>query len=91
MNGQHIRHCFLTNNFNRWYDIYHVKDKKELVFIKFFVCFFSVGKPIPVIKTENPTEVQIEEVHSTYVQALKELYEEYNPIYGDEKVKLVFE
>ena len=41
-----------------------------------FSCtFFSVGKPIPVIKTENPTEMQIEEVHRTYVQALKELYE----------------
>ena len=54
-----------------------------------FSCtFFSVGKPIPVIKTENPTEVQIEEVHSTYVQALKELYEEYNPIYRDPKIQL---
>jgi len=49
-----------------------------------------VGKPIPVNKTENPTEVQIEEVHSTYVQALKELYEEYNPIYGDPKIQLNF-
>ena len=48
------------------------------------MCFFSVGKPIPVIKTEN----QIEEVHSTYVQALKELYEEYNPIYRDPKIQL---
>ena len=54
------------------------------------MCFFSVGKPIPVNKTENPTEVQIEEVHSTYVQALKELYEEYNPIYGDPKIQLNF-
>ena len=52
------------------------------------MCFFSVGKPIPVIKTENPTEVQIEEVHSIYVQALKELYEEYNPIYRDPKIQL---
>ena len=73
MNGQHIRHCFLTMIW-RWYDIYHVKDKKELVFIKFFVCFFSVGKPISVIKTEASTENQIEEVHSIYVQALKELW-----------------
>ena len=54
----------------------------------FSCALFSVGKPLPVIKTENPTEVQIEEVHSIYVQALKELYEEYNPIYGDPKIQL---
>ena len=59
-------------------------DFKSLFFV------LSVGKPIPVIKTENPTEEQIEEVHSAYVQALKELYEEYNPIYGDPKIQLNF-
>ena len=60
--------------------------------MRFQIFFFvlSVGKPIPVIKTENPTEEQIEEVHSAYVQALKELYEEYNPIYGDPKIQLNF-
>ena len=68
-------------------DIYQVKDKK-LDFKKFFVCFFSVGKPIPVIKTENLTENWIEEVHFTYVHALKELYDEYNPIYRDPKIQL---
>ena len=53
------------------------------------MCFFSVGKPIPVIKTENPTENEIEEVvHCIYVQALKELYEEYNPNYRDPKIQL---
>ena len=37
----------------------------------------SVGKPISVLKTDQPTQEQIDSTHKAYVQALKELYEEY--------------
>ena len=43
-----------------------------------------------MLKTDQPTQEQIDSTHETYVQALKELYEEYNPIYGDPKVILNF-
>ena len=52
--------------------------------------YISVGKPISVVKTDQPTQEQIDSTHEAYVQALKELYEEYNPIYGDPKVILNF-
>ena len=50
----------------------------------------SVGKPISVLKTDQPTQEQIDSTHKAYVQALKELYEEYNPIYGDPSINLNF-
>ena len=52
--------------------------------------FISVGKPISVLKTDQPTQEQIDSTHKAYVQALKELYEEYNPIYGDPSINLNF-
>ncbi len=48
-----------------------------------------VGKPIEVAKVENPTSDDILGLHSKYIETLKELYEKYNPIYGDPSVKLV--
>jgi hypothetical protein len=30
-------------------------------------------------------------MHSQYVEAVKKLYDEYNPIYGDPKLRLVIE
>ena len=48
-----------------------------------------VGKPIPVERIEEPTSEDILGLHEKYVQALKDLYEEYNPKYGDRKIKLV--
>ena len=50
-----------------------------------------VGKPIPVEKIENPSNDQIECLHTKYVEELQNLYNEYNPIYGDINVKLVIE
>ena len=50
-----------------------------------------VGKPISVEKVENPTQEQIENLHAKYVEELEKLYEEYNPKYGNENVKLVIE
>ena len=52
--------------------------------------YIAVGKPISVPKTPQPTQEQIDSTHEAYVQALKELYEEYNPVYGDPKVPLHF-
>ena len=43
-----------------------------------------------MLKTDKPTQEQIDSTHKAYVQALKELYEEYNPIYGDPSINLNF-
>ena len=50
--------------------------------------YIAVGKPISVPKTPQPTQEQIDSTHEAYVQALKELYEEYNPNYRDPKIQL---
>ena len=52
--------------------------------------YISVGKPISVVKTDQPTQEQIDSTHEAYIQALEELYEEYKPIYGDPKIHLKF-
>ena len=39
----------------------------------------------------TPTSEQIEAMHAKYAEAVAQLYEEYNPIYGDPKLKLVIE
>ena len=50
-----------------------------------------VGKPVKVTKNENPTREEIEDMHATYVKELQNLYDKYNPIYGDVSVKLVID
>ncbi len=50
-----------------------------------------IGKPIRVEKIESPSREQIEAMHAKYVEALKELYETYNPIYGDKNISLIVE
>ena len=68
------------------------------------MCFFSFGllpyrKPINVVagapikinQISNPSTDDIEKTHENYMRELQKLYNKYNPIYGDEKVKLVFE
>ncbi len=47
-----------------------------------------VGEPIPVPKVEEPTSEDIVRLHDKYVEALKALYKEYNPKYGDPNVRL---
>jgi len=47
-----------------------------------------VGTPIHVTKTENPTVEEVEELHRQYMDALVDLYNKYNCIYGDENIKL---
>ena len=50
-----------------------------------------VGKPVKVNRIENPTREEIENMHATYVKELQNLYDKYNPIYGDVNVKLVID
>ncbi|XP_051010499.1 2-acylglycerol O-acyltransferase 1-like [Acomys russatus] len=51
----------------------------------------SVGRPIPVQQTLHPTPEQIEELHRTYLQELRTLFEEHKGKYGiPEHKTLVF-
>ena len=50
-----------------------------------------IGRPIVVDKTESPTKEDIESMHQKYIDELEKLYEKYNPIYGDQDVKLIIE
>ena len=55
----------------------------------FFV--FAVGRPIPVRQTLNPTSEQIEELHQTYMEELRKLFEEHKGKYGiPENETLIF-
>ena len=49
-----------------------------------------VGGPISTPKIENPSQKEIDELHAKYLAALRELYNKYNPVYGDPKVGLNF-
>lgn len=50
-----------------------------------------VGHPIPVRQTLNPTSEQIEELHQTYMDELKKLFEEHKGKYGIPKTEtLIF-
>ncbi|XP_051009977.1 2-acylglycerol O-acyltransferase 1-like [Acomys russatus] len=50
-----------------------------------------VGRPIPVQQTLHPTPEQIEELHRTYLQELRTLFEEHKGKYGiPEHKTLVF-
>lgn len=54
--------------------------------LEFLTCdvfsVFAVGHPIPVRQTLNPTSEQIEELHQTYMDELKKLFEEHKGKYG---------
>jgi len=50
-----------------------------------------VGAPIPVTQTDCPTTEEVDTLHAQYVQALKDLYTEHNPKYGEKGVELVVE
>ena len=47
-----------------------------------------IGKPIKVDRIESPSSQEIEDLQNKYCQAVRDLYEEYNPIYGDPKLTL---
>jgi len=40
-----------------------------------------VGSPIPVCKVANPSQEEIDKLHSRYIEDLKELYEKYKDKY----------
>ena len=40
-------------------------------------------------RVPDPTPEEVDRVHAEYLEALKALYEEYNPIYGNKGIKLV--
>ena len=67
---------------NKWSTIYYFAFPRKPINV-------VVGKPIPVPKIEEPSTEQIEEFHQKYVDALVQLYNEYNPIYGDPKISLI--
>ena len=46
---------------------------------------FSVGSPIPVEKVENPSEQQMNKLHSEYKEKLKELFEQHRDACGVQK------
>ena len=55
-----------------------------------------VGKPIKVEEYGippggcQPTQEQIDTVHEAYLSALRDIYDEYNPIYGQKGIPLQF-
>lgn len=40
-----------------------------------FLFMLSVGRPIDLQKTENPTQEEVDELHSKFVQQLVDLFE----------------
>jgi len=50
-----------------------------------------IGSPITVTQTDCPTPEQVDSLHGEYVAALKDLYTEYNPKYGEPGVQLIVE
>ena len=50
-----------------------------------------IGSPIKVKQVSSPSDDDIDRLHATYVEALKKLYEDHNPIYGNKDVKLLIE
>lgn len=49
-----------------------------------------VGGPIPTAKVDEPSQEEIDALHAKYLEALRDLYDQYNPLYGDPKVELNF-
>lgn len=55
------------------------------------VLCFSVGRPIPVRRTPHPTQEQTDQLHQTYMEELKKLFDEHKGKYGiPEHKTLVF-
>lgn len=58
----------------------------------FLSYLFAVGSPIAVKQSSNPTAEEIEQLHQTYLQELKTLFEEHKGKYGiPQHETLVFE
>nr|ACO11005.1 2-acylglycerol O-acyltransferase 1 [Caligus rogercresseyi] len=48
-----------------------------------------VGKPLDIPKVDNPSRELIEATHLRFIQSIQDLYNEYNPLYGDPKMNLI--
>ena len=63
---------------------------------KYLFLILLVGKPINAEEFGippggcQPTDEQVDRVHAAYLQALRDLYDEYNPIYGRKNTPLVY-
>ena len=55
---------------------------------EFIVLENIIGEKFMIL-CKNIHPWQIEELHSTYITALKKLYKDYNQVYGDPNVELV--
>jgi len=53
--------------------------------------YVVVGEPIVVEKKPEPSQRDIDKLHSLYVKKIRKLYQKYNPIYGNKSMKLVIE
>ena len=50
-----------------------------------------MGKPIEVVKSENPTQEEIDDLHEKYVNGLVEVFEDNKAKFGlDESIHLNF-
>ena len=57
-----------------------------------FFFFFSVGAPLKVNRVENPTNEEVDNLHSQYVTALRELFDKHKKNYGiaeDEHLEII--
>ena len=71
-------------------EVRYTPNKDKYLQLQIHIFLFPVGAPIPVIKTENPSQEEIDALHTKYLEALHILYDQYNPIYGDPTVNLNF-
>lgn len=53
--------------------------------------FGVMGKPIPVVKTENPSDEQINELHELLLKRMEDLFDTYKDLYGWSDKKLIIE
>lgn len=52
------------------------------IFHFFFYFFIAVGDPIAVTKVDNPTPDQLDDLHATYIEKLKQLFEDHKAEYN---------
>ena len=58
----------------------------------YFFFLISVGAPLKVNKVENPSKEEVDNLHSLYVTALRELFDKHKKNYGiaeDEHLEII--
>ena len=78
-----------------WFNVTFVIFKGRGLFSKYFGLLpfrtpinTVVGRPIEFEQCDHPSQQQIDTLHIRYLDALQRLYDEYNPLYGNEQVQL---